>query len=144
YAAEGAAAKLGQLEPKVLFAANGYFWNGTAFDRRDQVTDFVARVPSLKAVVGIDNLGAGPLDERIQSTDFASWNNVTPATPRRSSSGSISTLRCGSCIPRAPRASPRASCTATEASSSTTCACSDCIWTCARVTASSGTRIRIG
>ena len=77
YAAEGAAAKLGQLEPKVLFAANGYFWNGTAFDRRDQVTDLVARVPSLKAVVGIDNLGAGPLDERIQSTDFASWNNVT-------------------------------------------------------------------
>jgi acetoacetyl-CoA synthetase len=78
YAAEGAAAKLGQLEPTVLFAANGYFWNGTAFDRRDQVTDLVARVPSLKAVVGIDNLGAGPLDERIQSTDFASWNNVTP------------------------------------------------------------------
>ena len=77
YAAEGAAAKLGQLEPKVLFAANGYFWNGTAFDRRDQVTDLVARVPSLKAVVGIDNLGAGPLDERIQSTDFAPWNNVT-------------------------------------------------------------------
>src|SRR5699024_12214935 len=59
YPTEGAAAKLGQLEPKVLFAANGYFWNGTAFDRRDQVTDFVARVPSLKAVVGIDNLGAG-------------------------------------------------------------------------------------
>src|SRR5699024_840700 len=77
YAAECAAAKLGQLEPKVLFAANGYFWNGTAFDRLDHVTDLVARVPSLKAVVGIDNLGAGPLDGRIQSTDFASWNNVT-------------------------------------------------------------------
>src|SRR5699024_7036612 len=77
YAAEGAAAKLGQLEPKVLFAANGYFWNGTDFERREQVTDLVARDPSHKAVVSIDHLGAGPMNERIQSTDLVSWITVT-------------------------------------------------------------------
>ena len=63
YAAEGAAAKLGQLEPKVLFAADGYLWNGTAFDRRDQVADLATRIPSLRAVVGVGNLGVVRLDE---------------------------------------------------------------------------------
>src|SRR5699024_1124232 len=56
YAAEGAATKLGQLELKVLFAADGYLWNGQAFDRRDQVADLANRMPSLRAVVGVGNL----------------------------------------------------------------------------------------
>ncbi|WP_209373241.1 acetoacetate--CoA ligase [Brevibacterium renqingii] len=76
YAAEGAAAKLGQLEPTVLFAADGYFWNGTAFDRRDQVADLAARVPTLRAVVGIDNLGARSWDDQDQITDLVAWDDI--------------------------------------------------------------------
>lgn len=77
YAAEGAAAKLGQLEPRVLFAADGYLWNGTAHDRRDQVADLAARIPSLRAVVGVGNLGVGDLDEHHTIANFTAWDEVT-------------------------------------------------------------------
>lgn len=77
YAAEGAAAKLGQLEPSVLFAADGYSWNGQAFDRRDQVAELAARIPSLRAVVAIDNLGAGPLDDDNRIADLVAWDDTT-------------------------------------------------------------------
>ena len=77
YAAEGAAAKLGQLEPKVLFAADGYLWNGTAHDRRDQVADLAARIPSLRAVVGVGNLGVGALDEHHTIANLTTWDEVT-------------------------------------------------------------------
>ena len=76
YAAEGAATKLGQLEPTVLFAADGYFWNGTAYDRRDQVADLATRIPSLRAVVGIGNLGVGALDEKNEITNLSTWEDI--------------------------------------------------------------------
>ena len=77
YAAEGAATKLGQLEPKVLFAADGYFWNGQAFDRRDQVADLATRIPSLRAVVGVGNLGVGALDENSEIPNLADWDEIS-------------------------------------------------------------------
>ncbi|MGO2859793.1 MAG: acetoacetate--CoA ligase [Brevibacterium sp.] len=77
YAAEGAAAKLGQLEPTVLFAADGYLWNGQAFDRRDQVANLAARMPSLRAVVGVGNLGVGVLDEHHPIANLFTWDDVT-------------------------------------------------------------------
>ncbi|SMX93933.1 MULTISPECIES: acetoacetate--CoA ligase [unclassified Brevibacterium] len=77
YAAEGAATKLGQLEPKVLFAADGYFWNGQAFDRRDQVADLATRIPSLRAVVGVGNLGVGALDENNEIPNLADWDEIS-------------------------------------------------------------------
>ncbi|GAA1854101.1 acetoacetate--CoA ligase [Brevibacterium marinum] len=76
YAAEGAAAKLGQLEPTALFAADGYFWNGQTFDRRDQVADLAALIPSLRAVVRIDNLGAEPLDEQDPIAELVAWDDI--------------------------------------------------------------------
>ncbi|WP_205683408.1 acetoacetate--CoA ligase [Brevibacterium sp. S111] len=76
YAAEGAAAKLGQLEPKALFAADGYLWNGTAFDRRDQVADLATRIPSLRAVVGVGNLGACALDGQHPLTELVAWDDI--------------------------------------------------------------------
>ncbi|MDN5911022.1 MAG: acetoacetate--CoA ligase, partial [Brevibacterium sp.] len=77
YAAAGAATKLGQLEPTVLFAADGYFWNGTGFDRRDQVADLAARIPSLRAVVGVDNLGEGALDENSTIDNLFDWDEIS-------------------------------------------------------------------
>ena len=76
YAAEGAGTKLGQLEPKVLFAADGYLWNGQAFDRRDQVADLANRMPSLRAVVGVGNLGEEFIDEHGQITNLTAWDDI--------------------------------------------------------------------
>lgn len=63
YAAKGAADRFTQLEPVVLMAADGYRHGGTVYDRRDQVADLAGRLPSLHALIDVDNLalGAGPV-----------------------------------------------------------------------------------
>jgi acetoacetyl-CoA synthetase len=57
YGSEGAAARLGQLEPAVLVTADGYRWNGTAHDRRDQGMALRGALPSLRATVWVPHLG---------------------------------------------------------------------------------------
>ncbi len=43
--------RLGQIEPKVLFTADGYFYKGKVFDTLPQAAEVAGRIPSLKAVV---------------------------------------------------------------------------------------------
>ena len=57
YAAAGAASRFAQLAPVVLVAADGYWWNGRAFDRRAEVTELQRLLPSLRATVHVRNLG---------------------------------------------------------------------------------------
>jgi acetoacetyl-CoA synthetase len=45
--------RLAQISPKVLIAVDGYPYNGKWFDRRQQVADIVAELPSLEAVIAI-------------------------------------------------------------------------------------------
>ncbi|MGB6243595.1 AMP-binding protein, partial [Gordonia sp. (in: high G+C Gram-positive bacteria)] len=62
YGAAGAATRFGQLEPVVLFTADGYRWNGREYDRRDEVVELVRRIPSVRATVQIPNLGLDPIE----------------------------------------------------------------------------------
>ncbi len=48
-----------QIEPKVLFAVDGYRYGGRNFDRRDVVRELVRQLPSLRAVVFVPYLDAG-------------------------------------------------------------------------------------
>ena len=57
YGADGAAARFAQLEPVVLFAADGYRWNGRVHDRRDEVAALQRALPTLRATVHISNVG---------------------------------------------------------------------------------------
>jgi acetoacetyl-CoA synthetase len=45
--------RLAQISPKVLIAADGYPYNGKWFDRRQQVKDIVAELPSLEALITV-------------------------------------------------------------------------------------------
>jgi acetoacetyl-CoA synthetase len=45
-----------QIEPKVLFAVDGYRYGGKAFDRREAVREIVQELPSLEAVVIVPHL----------------------------------------------------------------------------------------
>jgi len=47
----GVVDRFGQIEPKVLFAANGYFYNGKTCDTRSIVAGVVADVPGIERVV---------------------------------------------------------------------------------------------
>jgi acetoacetyl-CoA synthetase len=72
YAAKGAADRFGQLEPKVLFAADGYRHSGKVFDRRDETQDLLGRLPSVEAVITVDNLGLDPFDSgSVRGLTFA-------------------------------------------------------------------------
>ncbi len=45
--------RLAQISPKVLIAVDGYPYNGKWFDRRQQVEDIVAELPSLEALITV-------------------------------------------------------------------------------------------
>ncbi len=52
--------RLGQLEPKVLFTADGYFYKGKAFDTRQHAAEVASQIPSLKSVVVVGYLNDRP------------------------------------------------------------------------------------
>ncbi|WP_275423069.1 acetoacetate--CoA ligase [Leisingera sp. MMG026] len=43
--------RLGQIAPKLMFAADGYFYNGKTFETRDAITEVASRVPSIEQIV---------------------------------------------------------------------------------------------
>jgi acyl-coenzyme A synthetase/AMP-(fatty) acid ligase len=57
YSPAAAAERLGQLEPAVLIAADGYRYGGRAFDRRGSVSELAALLPTLRATIVFPRLG---------------------------------------------------------------------------------------
>ncbi|MBY6059503.1 acetoacetate--CoA ligase [Leisingera daeponensis] len=43
--------RFGQIEPKLMFAADGYFYNGKTFETRAAIAEVAARVPSIQQIV---------------------------------------------------------------------------------------------
>lgn len=63
-----------QIEPKVLFAVDGYQYGGKAFDRRQVVHELQSALPSLQHLVLVPYL-----DEQASTRDFTSaisWNDA--------------------------------------------------------------------
>ena len=56
YSAQGAAARFAQLDPVVLFAADGYRWNGRSHDRNDEVAALREALPTLRGTVHVPHL----------------------------------------------------------------------------------------
>lgn len=57
--------RLGQIEPKVLFTVDGYFYKGKAFDSLGNVAEIVRGIPTLKKTVVVGYLGPKPDIARI-------------------------------------------------------------------------------
>ena len=51
---QGVLDRFGQIEPKVLVCAEGYFYNGKALDSLPRVADIAAAMPSVERVVVVD------------------------------------------------------------------------------------------
>ena len=60
--------RLGQIEPKVLFAADGYIYKGKRFDILPNIERVVAGVPSLKRVVLTSYIEAEPKTENLSGS----------------------------------------------------------------------------
>jgi acetoacetyl-CoA synthetase len=53
FGVQGVLDRFGQIEPKILFAADGYFYNGKTIDVLPRVAEIVAALPSLERVIMI-------------------------------------------------------------------------------------------
>lgn len=53
----GVVDRFGQVEPKVLVAADGYRYGGKAFPRMEQLEDILDQLPSVQTTVVVPNLG---------------------------------------------------------------------------------------
>src|SRR5690606_21544150 len=59
--------RFGQIEPKLLFATDGYLYGGKRFDTLEKTREVAASLPSLGAVIVVPNLAADPAIEDIPS-----------------------------------------------------------------------------
>jgi acetoacetyl-CoA synthetase len=69
FGTKGVVDRLGQVEPTVLFAVDGYRYGEKAVDRRGDVADIRAALPSLRHTISVPYLG-GTLD------DTTSWSEL--------------------------------------------------------------------
>ena len=73
--------RFAQIEPKVLFAVDGYRYGGKDFDRLDTVADVAAQIPSLERIVVVPYLSPSPDLSRLESRDGAAppmtWGQLT-------------------------------------------------------------------
>ena len=59
FGVRGVVDRFGQIEPKVLFTADGYYYNGKAHDSLDRVREVLAEVPSIEHVVVVPYVKGG-------------------------------------------------------------------------------------
>ncbi len=60
FGTDGVHDRFGQVEPKVLFCADGYRYNGKTLDSLERVAAIAAELPKLRKVVVVPNLGVKP------------------------------------------------------------------------------------
>ena len=113
--------RFAQIEPKVLFAVDGYRYGGKDYDRTDVVAELQEEIPGLAEHRRPPVPGRERGHRRPRRTPSCGTTCSRTTTGRSSpSSGCPSTTPCGCSTPRGLRGSPRPSCTATAASCSST------------------------
>jgi len=60
FGVQGVLDRFGQIEPKVLFCPDGYYYNGKTIDSRGRVAEFTAELPSLTKIVVVPYVAATP------------------------------------------------------------------------------------
>jgi acetoacetyl-CoA synthetase len=71
FGVQGILDRFGQVEPKVLFAANGYIYGGKTLDCMDRLQEIVARLPSLQHTIVIPLIEGGAGAAGIASSTWS-------------------------------------------------------------------------
>ncbi len=66
FGVRGVLDRFGQIEPKVLFAPDGYYYNGKAHDSLARVAEFTASLPSLQRVIVVPYIAEKPDISSVQ------------------------------------------------------------------------------
>ncbi|MBE0640091.1 MAG: acetoacetate--CoA ligase [Bacteroidales bacterium] len=67
-----------QIEPKVIFAADGYFYNGKLFDSQEKLKGILEKLPSVEKVVLIDFTGnrkTEAIENAVKWEEFGAMEN---------------------------------------------------------------------
>ena len=116
FGVQGVLDRFGQIEPKVLFAADGYWYNGKAIDSLAKVAEIAQRLPTLARVVVVPYLGGNAdLSRRAERDASGRFHRALRRARHRVRAIAVRPSRSTSCIPPAPPACPSASCTAPAA-----------------------------
>jgi acetoacetyl-CoA synthetase len=89
FGVQGVLDRFGQIEPKVLVACDGYYYNGKAIDISDKLAEIAARLPTVQQVIVVPYLGrdkavAQRLDATLAGTGRCAltWDGAVRALPR--------------------------------------------------------------
>jgi acetoacetyl-CoA synthetase len=83
FGVDGIVDRFGQIEPAVLVAMDGYDYGGKRFDCRQKVTEVVARLPTVRRVVGVPYADPAPANTGATSLSSVSWLDwLGPSKPQ--------------------------------------------------------------
>ncbi|MFQ5545057.1 MAG: acetoacetate--CoA ligase [Acidiferrobacterales bacterium] len=78
FGVQGVIDRFGQIEPKVLFSTDGYFYNGKVHGCQQKLHEIVARLPSLQSVVVVPYVSSQPeIADSMALQDFISGYDVS-------------------------------------------------------------------
>jgi acetoacetyl-CoA synthetase len=78
---QGVLDRFGQVEPKVLFCCDGYYYNNKVVETIDRIAEIVKQLPSVKQVVVVPYVSEEPDAARIdRGTTFATFIATHPPT----------------------------------------------------------------
>jgi acetoacetyl-CoA synthetase len=87
FGVQGVLDRFGQIEPKVLFCPDGYFYAGKTHDSLGRVAEFAAQLPSLELIVVVPYVSKAPdvagLDHGVRLDEFVAPYEVGEIDFRR-------------------------------------------------------------
>ncbi len=73
--------RFGQIEPKLLFTTDGYYYNGKPIDALERTAQIASRIPAIELVVVVPLLGNAPAISRIDNAvEYRDFIDPTAAT----------------------------------------------------------------
>jgi len=83
FGANGVLDRFGQIAPKVLFAVDGYLYNGKQFDCLERLSEIRNGLPSVVATVVVGNIGTQVPEGTVAYNDFVASGSAAPVSPQR-------------------------------------------------------------
>lgn len=83
FGVNGVLDRFGQIEPKVLFAVDGYFYNGKKFDCLERLSEIRKGLPTVSETIVVSNIGSTIPAGTIAYTDFVNSGGSAPVSPQR-------------------------------------------------------------
>ena len=83
FGANGVLDRFGQIAPKVLFAVDGYLYNGKQFDCLERLSEIRNGLPSVVATVVVGNIGTQVPEGTVAYNDFVASGSDAPVSPQR-------------------------------------------------------------